>query len=188
MRTLVSALSKSDTSWYEAGQLCRIEPWPWKPSIPAFPVLMVWSEFTNPYDMALKLPSLALCEAWEHERAQSFATPVTLRHGLIQGLKCMMIRFPKYIKRPPLAVLFLSLSYWHSKVWFYWAWYPPSTKWSLKRSLNDSSSPVQKGLMNGFILCPPPMKRKTTIGLLSPPWFKYHSFSLYPTPLTAPQA
>lgn len=37
------------------------------------------------------------------------------------------VRFPKYIKRPPLAVLFLSLSYWHSKVWFYWAWYPPST-------------------------------------------------------------
>ena len=63
MRTLVSALSKSDTSWYEAGQLCRIEPGPWKPSI--LPVLMVWfffSEFTNPYHMDFKLPSLGLFE------------------------------------------------------------------------------------------------------------------------------
>jgi len=59
MRTLVSALSKSDTSWYEAGQLCRIEPWPWKPSIQAFPVLMVWFfDWRKPYDIVLKLPSL----------------------------------------------------------------------------------------------------------------------------------
>lgn len=66
--------------------------------------------------MDFKLPSLGLFETWEHERAQSFATRVTLRHGFKKGLKCMMIRFPKYyiyeiynIERPPLSRPLLSV-------------------------------------------------------------------------------
>lgn len=58
--------------------------------------------------MAFKLPSLGLCE---HEQAQSFVTHVTPPHGFQKGLKCMMMRFPKYINIKKKASPSCSLSF-----------------------------------------------------------------------------